>query len=93
MLQATPAPYLCCGRSLGSDGSFTDSFMNHIKQRIGTLVTSAYFWVCVIAFVLVIERILSAVYRDELRGTDSVGTTIRNVGLVILGLPRNLEAR
>ena len=73
--------------------SVTDNFMNHIKQQVGTSVTSAYFWICVIAVVLVIERILAAVYRDKLRGTDSVGTTIRNVGLIIADLARNPEGR
>ena len=69
--------------------SVTDNFMNHIKQQVGTSVTSAYFWICVIAVVLVIERILSVVYRDKLRGTDSAGATIRNVGLIIADLTRN----
>ena len=65
--------------------SFIDNFMNRIKQQVGTLVTSAYFWLCVIAVVLVIEGILSVMYWDELSGTDSAGATIRNIGLVIAG--------
>ena len=61
--------------------------MNRIKQRIGTLVTSAYFWICVIAVVLVVGGILLSVvyWWDELSGTDSAGATIRNIGLVIAG--------
>ena len=49
---------------------FIDNFMNRIKQQVGTLVTSAYFWIGVIAVVLVVVGILlSVVYWDELPQT------------------------
>lgn len=58
--------------------------MNNIKQLVGALVTFAYFWICIIEVILVIVGIPSALYWDELSGTDSAAT-IRNVGLVIAG--------
>lgn len=60
--------------------------MKRARQWIDWLFGSACFWVGIIVLELVVAGAISWVHWDELREGDSLGSTVRNIGLVIAGL-------